>query len=392
MDNYELLKQYKDLLDTGVITQEEFDAKKRELLAGFGMAAAPAAPETPAAPEVPAATTATTSIPTEAMSGTVPQQSTVPAYGATPVPQTDAVPAYGEAPAYGAAPGAQMGMGQTAQMGMAPAAPAAPVKKKKTGLIIGIVIGALVIIGAAAFFLLQPKVTSISATYNGSCTKGTVIDSNSPLTVTATYDNGETKEVSGWTVDSTTLRAGVNTINVSYKGTSTSLSLYAPLMENGKYVANCGEIRDTVDYFASNHVSGYTGLDVDTSISALAYSFGGVGFMSRMDFFSSSTEMLNDEYEVPHSVYYMAVLDRDGYDTTVPVMLDCIAAIYTAVDPDVSYDDGKEIMRSLISTTADTVYSDIGFYVDERDNMKITCMLVFAEDGVVVTVSFDELD
>ena len=28
----ELLKKYKDLLDTGVITQEEFDAKKKQIL------------------------------------------------------------------------------------------------------------------------------------------------------------------------------------------------------------------------------------------------------------------------------------------------------------------------------------------------------------------------
>ena len=32
LDNIELLKKYKDLLDSGVITQEEFDAKKKELL------------------------------------------------------------------------------------------------------------------------------------------------------------------------------------------------------------------------------------------------------------------------------------------------------------------------------------------------------------------------
>ena len=32
MDKIELLKQYKELLDSGILTQEEFDAKKRELL------------------------------------------------------------------------------------------------------------------------------------------------------------------------------------------------------------------------------------------------------------------------------------------------------------------------------------------------------------------------
>ena len=32
VDETELLKKYKDLLDTGVITQEEFDAKKKQIL------------------------------------------------------------------------------------------------------------------------------------------------------------------------------------------------------------------------------------------------------------------------------------------------------------------------------------------------------------------------
>ena len=32
MDKFEIIKQFKDLLDNGVITQEEFDAKKKELL------------------------------------------------------------------------------------------------------------------------------------------------------------------------------------------------------------------------------------------------------------------------------------------------------------------------------------------------------------------------
>ena len=32
MDKFELLKQYKELLDEGIITQEDFDKKKKEIL------------------------------------------------------------------------------------------------------------------------------------------------------------------------------------------------------------------------------------------------------------------------------------------------------------------------------------------------------------------------
>ncbi len=40
MNNAERLKQYKELMDQGVITQEEFDEKKKELLAASEMAPA----------------------------------------------------------------------------------------------------------------------------------------------------------------------------------------------------------------------------------------------------------------------------------------------------------------------------------------------------------------
>ena len=35
MDKFELLKQYKDLLEQQIITQEEFDEKKKEILNEF---------------------------------------------------------------------------------------------------------------------------------------------------------------------------------------------------------------------------------------------------------------------------------------------------------------------------------------------------------------------
>lgn len=59
----------------------------------------------------------------------------------------------------------------------------------------------------------EKKVTSISATYAGSTDEGTTVDSNSAITVTATYDDGTTENVDGWTVQNPgPLTAGQETV------------------------------------------------------------------------------------------------------------------------------------------------------------------------------------
>lgn len=87
MNIIEQLKQYKDLLDQGIITQEEFDVKKEELLA---QPAAPAA-AAPAPTAAPAAAVA----PTPAVA---PAAAVAPAPAAAPAP-TVAAPAAAVAPA-----------------------------------------------------------------------------------------------------------------------------------------------------------------------------------------------------------------------------------------------------------------------------------------------------
>ena len=172
MDNFEMIKKYKELLDAGIISEEEFQKKKESLLQLEAQAPAPApqpvAPmETPVVPAAPA--------PQPEVPAQQPQQSasqpiyqSQPVYQAQPTYQPQPQPTYqpmGQ-PGIPVQPGQPLQPGQPVQPGM----PGAqlypnpnpivvnPAAKKRTGLIIGIIGGVvgLALLAVLAIVLL-PK-------------------------------------------------------------------------------------------------------------------------------------------------------------------------------------------------------------------------------------------
>jgi len=132
---------------------------------------APAAPEPPAAPEVPAVPETPAAPVYEAPAAPVPpvppvyQAPTAPTYAAPVYPPQQNVPSYAPKTAPGFVPNApQYAAPPYGAPGFAPAPAAAP-KKKKTGLIIGLCVGAAVLIAAAILlylFVLSPSSITLS--------------------------------------------------------------------------------------------------------------------------------------------------------------------------------------------------------------------------------------
>ena len=98
-------------------------------------------------------------------------------------------------------------------------------KSKKT---IGLIIGITCILGIILFLTSGPRITSITATYNGSTEEGTVLDDKNPgFEVKAVYSNGDEKVVEGWTIKSPyKLGAGGSpTVTIVYGNHSTKLTI-----------------------------------------------------------------------------------------------------------------------------------------------------------------------
>ena len=102
-------------------------------------------------------------------------------------------------------------------------------------------------------------IESIEATYGGSDKAGTVIDSNSDITVTAVYDDGSTEDVEGWTIESPqTLEAG-KTAEVEILYNDISASLYV----------KCVKLKSIKASYSGSTKAGTT-IDSDSDITLTA--------------------------------------------------------------------------------------------------------------------------
>lgn len=102
-------------------------------------------------------------------------------------------------------------------------------------------------------------IESIEATYGGSDKAGTVIDSNSDITVTAVYDDGSTEDVEGWTIESPqTLEAG-KTAEVEILYNNISASLYV----------KCVKLKSIKASYSGSTKAGTT-IDSDSDITLTA--------------------------------------------------------------------------------------------------------------------------
>lgn len=109
----------------------------------------------------------------------------------------------------------------------------------------------------------EPDVTltSISATYTGGeVAVGTALDALTGITVTATYSDGSTRTVTGYTL-SGTIAEGANTITVSYGGKTTTITVNG-IAESGEEGETANPITEAVKVF-----EGYYGISANTNFS-----------------------------------------------------------------------------------------------------------------------------
>lgn len=89
----------------------------------------------------------------------------------------------------------------------------------------------------------EKKLSSITATYSGDTLSGTTIDdSNTGITVKASYSDGTSQTVTGWTVTNpgTLVGGSTNTFDISYQGKTCTLEIVPKLTED-EYKASCSE-------------------------------------------------------------------------------------------------------------------------------------------------------
>lgn len=105
------------------------------------------------------------------------------------------------------------------------------------------------------------ELESISATYTGDTEAGAYIDSNNTgITVNATYSDGTTESVTGWSVDnpSELVASTTSDFTVSYQGKTCSLSITCTTIDEDSYKNSCEEIayddlaRTPDDYIGTN--------------------------------------------------------------------------------------------------------------------------------------------
>lgn len=105
------------------------------------------------------------------------------------------------------------------------------------------------------------ELESISATYVGNTEAGTAIDNNNTgITVTATYTDGTTESVTGWSIDnpSELVASETSDYTVSYEGKTCSLSIACTTIDEKSYKSSCEEIdyddlaRTPDDYLGTN--------------------------------------------------------------------------------------------------------------------------------------------
>lgn len=260
--------------------------------------------------------------------------------------------------------------------------------KKKMKLIVGGIIAAIVLIAIIAISS-QPKLVSIDAKYGGPTTKGTVIDGNSNITVTGTYDDNSTKDVTGWSVDETTIAPGYNDINVTYEDQSTSISVYSPLMSGGQYVASVDEIKDVLYSYNNKYVDGFSGYTKDPDVGG-KYNYDGsvldlsVSFTKR----SGSESVGVDGSEIPDAVIVTMILRSADFGDNLDRVLSAGAAAFTAVDPDIKYEDAYSQIKTCTSDTVDKAEGAVGTDEKSLDNLDIGTGMLLANGNLLVFYSF----
>ena len=264
-EQMEELRKLKELLDADILSKEEFEEKKAMILKE----------DTPSEkPEKPPVEEATEPAPQKA--------ETEPAPVATePKKEEPAVAAEAEEVKASAPTEKENTQGNetikmempSAEAGAATAA-TAPVAKKKSmkPIIIGVVAALVVLILIIAAIggsgssnsdsgstgsdsseyseEEEPEeeeavLDSISAEYSGDTEKGTVLDEdNDGITVTASYDDGTTEEVYGWTVEEPkTLKAGKTaTVTINYEGQTYDLEVKCTSISKKKFKKSCKTI------------------------------------------------------------------------------------------------------------------------------------------------------
>ncbi len=92
--------------------------------------------------------------------------------------------------------------------------------------------------------VVDKKVTGLQATYAGSTIAGTTINESSNITVVATYEDGSTKEVKGWSIETpATLAADqTSTVKVTYKDQSCDLSVQCSTLGEQGFKNACGDL------------------------------------------------------------------------------------------------------------------------------------------------------
>ncbi|SDB12550.1 SHOCT domain-containing protein [Eubacterium oxidoreducens] len=224
------LKQLKELLDAGIINQEDFDNQKEKILANDSAT-------TQASPSDDAATQAVSSV-----TGTQPKSPTDPYAASKELKQKEKALAKAEKLA---------------------ARRSKPFYKKVWFWIV-IVIIFLIIISAATSDVdstsdsdqsqtqtesqADNKVTALAAQYSGSTEAGVTLSTdNSDIAVTATYEDGSSEEISDWEIaESKTLKAGKDTtVQIQYEDVTCDLTVTCTTQTKKQYKKSCESVEYT---------------------------------------------------------------------------------------------------------------------------------------------------
>lgn len=261
-------------------------------------------------------------------------------------------------------------------------------KGKKKKIIIGGVIAALVLI-VIAIFANQPKLVSISATYNGPKEKGTVITNSSDITVTGKYDNDTTENVTGWSVDETTIVPGYNDINVTYQDQFTSISVYSPLMSGGQYLASVDEIKDVLYSYNSKYVDGFSGFSKDPEVGG-KYNYDGAVLDLSVSFTKKSggENVDVDGDEKPNAVIVTMMLRSDDFGSNLDRILSAGAAAFTVLDPEINYDDAYSQIKTCTSDAVDNADGAVASDDKKLDNLNIGTGMFLANGNLLIFYSF----
>lgn len=262
-----------------------------------------------------------------------------------------------------------------------------PKKGTKKGLIIGGIIAA-VILAAIVIITSQPKLVSIDAAYNGSNDKGTVINNDAAITVTGTYDDDSTKEVTGWTVNETTLKPGWNNFDVTYEDKTTNVMVYSPLMAGGKIIASVDEIQDVLYSYNNRYLTGFSGFEKDEKVDG-KYNYKGTGVDLSVSYTkkSGSENVGVDGSESPETMIVTSILMSDNFKTYSDDIFSAGASALATLDPDFTYDEAYSQIRKCTVDAIDSASGAVASHYTYLDNLTIATGMVLANGKLLLFYS-----